>query len=173
MSSNNTIIYRPYRIYKYFIAFTIISAFFFFIAFCFTLQDFGFYSFFSLVCCLLDIILTKTLYASSKISIVLDEYGVLIDDHKHCIRKRFSWECFSNAYYQRNFKGHLFLVLSPYKLALNEVKSFVSRSANLSKIDFDEVIVIYINFLQKKSIIEEIVKQHISNIENFDQDKTG
>lgn len=133
--------YRPYQAYR------IISWLFFILAIAFIF--FAGVVIFSNICAGLIILFSgvffllvaKWLYDTSNIVIILDMQGLHMIERKCKDSQYYSWETLSCAYYIRNFKNFLFVVLSSEKLSREEARFFVKRCENLSRICIDNVVV--------------------------------
>lgn len=164
---NNTIIYRPYRSHVWFIFFTVPIGIFAFVAAGYCLQAPGANVIFFVVMGALSVWLTKALYDSSKTIIFFEPDGLWVsgvgcDNCRHIL-----WEELSNAYYVRNFRGFLFVVLSTKALSPQEAKKLANRGANLSKICIDDVVVIHIDDLQNVSQIKELIDNHVLHVDIY------
>lgn len=104
--------------------------------------------------------MTKVVYDSSKRFIVFEPEGVRIEGCSLSDHQYIPWEQLSHGYYVRNFKGHLFLVLSPDALNVKEAKHFARRAANLSLIHVDQTVVIYMDVLQDVTQIKKLFSNH-------------
>lgn len=168
MNDLNGFIYQPYRTHLGFAIFTIIMAVFSFVVFGFSFSQIGFHTLFLFVSGLMFLLLTKTLYNSSKIIIVFDDVGLLIFNDKHSKYRQFNWAYFSNVYYTTNFKGNLFAVLTSNAKTETEIKKLASRSANSSKLCIDDAVIISFDPLSKDVFLKELIESH-----QLGQDKTG
>lgn len=164
---NNTIIYRPYKVYRWALPFTVII---------------GVLSFAVSGCCapywgcgvlipvaigLMCLWLTRKMYNASNMAVFLEPEGLRLvggrfDDYRYVC-----WEEVSNAYYARTFRGFMFLVLSPKSLNSNEVKRLVNRGAHSSKLCIDDAIVIYIDSQQEDIRIKEHIDKYVSHVRNY------
>lgn len=154
---NNTITYRPYELHKWFLYFTVpIGVLAFTISgYCLLFSHIG-----SFVLCgmgIMSLWLTKELYDSSNISVHLEQEGLRITGGSFNEYRYMTWEKLQYEYYDRNFKGHLFIVLTPNVLNPKEIKAFINRGANLSRICIDDVVVIPIDALQDTSQFREFI----------------
>jgi len=164
MCMNETINYRPYRTHGWFVPYlaSIGILLFIFIGFC--IPDRKLIVLILTIIEVFVIVSTKVLYDSSNVSILFERDGLRIVGGKHSNYRYIPWEKVSYAYYIRNYKGHLFLVLSLKELSSKEAKRFVNKGANTSKIYFDSVVVIYIDFLQNVEPIKEFISNHVVHI---------
>lgn len=163
---NNICTYRPYRSHAWFLPFVIPVAMLAFVAagYCFPYVGVGvFWVAIGIVCTYL----TKALYDSSNISVVFEQEGLRIVGGSYNDYRYLLWEEVSNAYYVRNFRGFLFLVLSPKALDSKAAKKLINRGANLSKICIDDVVVIHIDDLQNVSQIKELIDSHVVQVDTY------
>lgn len=163
---NNICTYRPYRSHAWFLPFVIPVAMLAFVAagYCFPYVGVGvFWVAIGIVCTYL----TKVLYDSSNISVVFEQEGLRIVGGSYNDYRYLLWEEVSNAYYVRNFRGFLFLVLSPKVLDSKAAKKLINRGANLSKICIDDVVVIHIDDLQNVSQIKELIDSHVVQVDTY------
>lgn len=162
----DTIIYRPYRSHAWFIPFTIPVGMLAFVAagYCFPYVRFSiFWVAIGVVCAYL----TKVFFDSSNIAVVFEQEGLRIVGGSYKDYRYLLWEEVSNACYVRNFRGFLFLVLSPKAISPKEAKYFAKRGANLSKICIDDVVVIHIDMLQDVSQIKELIANHVAHVDTY------
>ncbi len=108
----------------------------------------------------------KKLYDDSKRVVVLHEKGLQMID-SYLDDRHISWEELPYAYDANNYKGFLFLVLSPNKLSHKEGKRFANRGANSSRMYIDGIVVIYMDHLQDTSRIREMVKNHVAHMDEY------
>ena len=158
---NKTIIYRPYKLHTLLLLFTISIGTIAFVGagYCLVLLESGFFVLVTVgVAC---IWLTKILYDSSNTAVFFEQDGVRIVGGSYNNYRYLSWAELTHMYYARNYKKHLFLVLSQRGLSAKEIKSFANRCANSSKILIDDVIVIYIDILQNTSQLKVLIDSHI------------
>ena len=163
---NDTIVYRPYRTQTWFLAFTIPVGTLAFVGagYCLPLSSIS-------VLCLTGIgvvciWLTKMLYDSSKIAVSFEQRGIRIIGGNYFDYRYITWEKLSYGCYARNYKGHLFLVLSPNSLSPKEAKHFANQGAISSRICIDYVVVIYIDILQDVSQIKELIDKYVTQVDN-------
>ncbi len=163
---NNIYTYRPYRSHVWFLPIVIPVAMLSFTAagYCFPYVGVGVF------CVAIGIVctyLTKVLYDSSNMAVVFEQKGLRIVGGSYNDYRYLLWEEVSNAYYVRNFRGFLFLVISPKVLGPQEAKKLANRGANLSKICIDDVIVIHIDYLQNVSQIKELIDSHVLQVDTY------
>lgn len=163
---NNTYSYRPYRSHTCFLRFVIPVAMLAFFAAGYCFQYVGVCVFFTVIG-LVCTYLTKMLYDSSNMAVVFEKEGLRTIGSSYKDYRHFLWEEVLNAYYVRNFRGFLFLVISPKALKPKEAKFFANKGANLSKICIDDVAVIYIDDLQNVSQIKEIIDTHVAHVDSY------
>ena len=164
---HNIIIYRPYKTQIWPVLFTIPAGIFAFVAsgYCLPLSRIS-------VLCLVGIgiaciCLTKVLYDSANKAVFFEEKGLRIIGSCYVNYQYIPWEELAYAYYTRNYKGHLFLVLSPKMLSLKEAKHFANRGAILSQIYINYVVVLYIDILQDVSNLRRLIDEHIAHIDTY------
>ena len=164
---NNTIIYRPYKTQTWLLFFTIPIEILTFVGagYCLPLSGVS-------VLCLTgigiaSIWLTKVLYDSSKRAVFFEQKGLRIIGGSYFDYRYVPWGELAYAYYARNYKGHLFLVLSPNALSTREVKRFANQGATSSRIFIDYVVVIYIDILQDVSQIKELIDNHVVHVDTY------
>lgn len=168
---NDTMIYRPGRSCAWFVPFMLSSGIFCFVmlgagifsfvAEGYSLTDIGPLFFFLLGMGIISIVLTKVLYDCSNIMVLFEEEGLRVTGGKYNNYWYALWKEFPYAYYARNYKGFLFLVLSPKALSQKEAKRFANRGSNSMRICVDYVAVIPMdnqqiqkvkNFLESKEL---------------------
>lgn len=163
---NDVIIYRPFRSHVWALFFTIPVGMLAFLAAGFCLW---YWSFSIIVLSTVGIVciwLTKVLYDSSNIVVIFEREGLRITGSRYKDYRYVPWKEVSYAYYVRNFKGHLFLLLSPKSLTSKETKKLVNRSANSSTICIDNVLVIYVDILQDTTHLKERIAYNVLNIDS-------
>ena len=77
------------------------------------------------------------------------------------------WDELTYGCYTRNYKGHLFLLLSPNVLNSKEAKRFANQGANSSRIVIDYVVVIYLDVLQDVSQIKSLIDGHLVQVDTY------
>ena len=162
----DVIVYRPFKLYIWLLLFTIPLGVIAFFASGFCVQYGSICTIVLFIIGIVCVWLTKVLYTSSNIVVLLEREGLRIMGSRYKDYRYVSWEEVLYAYYARNFKGHLFLLLSPRPLVSKEIKRFVSRSANSSKVCIDDVLVIYIDVLQDTTQLRERVAHSVLNIDS-------
>jgi hypothetical protein len=159
----NSIVYRPHQSDIYF-AWTILAVgILSFVALAHCLPAFNAVSCLYTGMGILSMWLAKTLFDSSQRRLVFEPEGIRLTDSKnnnHLV----PWNKYIYAYFERNYKGHLFLVLSPQVLHLQQAKSFANQAANTSKVFVDNVCVIYLNNSPTSLEIEKIIKQTVLHV---------
>ena len=104
--------------------------------------------------------LAKVLYEQSNIVVLLEQDGLRIVGDKRNSHQFYSWTAFEFAYCSRNYKGHLFMLLSSKKLDKREIKAYTNRGAISLSICVDPVVVIYLG-TQSAEIIKDVVAQKV------------
>ncbi len=163
----DTIIYRPYRSYAWFLPFTIPIGI---LAFIFAGYCLPFWGFDVIVPVAIGITCTwstKFLYDSSRIAISFEAEGLRIIGSSYNDYRYVLWEELSYAYYVRSFKGHLFVVLSPKTLSSKEANKLANRGANSTRICIDYAVVIYIDIPQDISQIKELIDNHVTYVDTY------
>lgn len=130
----------------------------------------GYFLYFSLIASIcfigagvICILLTKVVYDSSKRFLVFEQEGLRIVGSGHSDYRYMPWEVLIHGYYVRNYKGHLFLILSPNVLNVKAAKRLVWRGANSSRICIDDTVVIFLDDLQNTAQIKELISEHIAD----------
>lgn len=111
--------------------------------------------------------ITKVLYDSSKKAIIFELNGLRIIGGSYSDYRYVSWEKLAYGCYAKNYKGHLFLLLSPNMLNAKEAKRFANRGANSSRIYIDSVVVIYLDRLQDVSQIKKLIDSHLAHVDTY------
>ena len=79
--------------------------------------------------------LTKVIYDMSKRAVIFEQNGLRIFDGGYLGYRYMPWEKLTYGCYIRNYKGHLFLLLSPNALNSKEAKYFANQGVkNISTI---------------------------------------
>lgn len=164
---NDTIIYRPYRSHIWFVPFTAGVEILSFVAVGYCLPHLRVTVLLPVVIGIISIWLTKVLYDSSNLVVFFGQEGFQITGNRCNDYRYFLWEELPYAYYARSYKGHLFVVLSPKVLSSKEVKNYVNRGANSSRICIDSVIVIHIDVLQNASRLKELIDNHVLHMDTY------
>lgn len=115
--------YHPYRSHAWFIPFSTVSGVFAYIASVVALPNCPTAVFF-LGIGLLCTVLTKFLYNSAQTTISFESETLRIAEKGSNLRKYILGNELPFGYYIRNYKGHLFLVLSPEPVDKNDLKGF-------------------------------------------------
>lgn len=161
--------YRPYREYRVLSMFFIMFAILFVVfagVIIFANVWAGLIFLFSGVFFLL---VAKWLYDISGIVIILEQQGLHIVDRKHKDGQYYSWETLSCAYYIRNFKNFLFLILSPKKLSCEEASFFMKRCENSSRVCIDNVVVFRVDLSRDMPQLIDFVNDRVLYIDDRDQ----
>lgn len=161
---NNTIIWRPYRHQAWVLLFTMPICILYFVFTGYGITDLGLKVLFFAVPGIVCVLFTKCIYDTSNIAVIFEQDGFRIVERNYRDYRYVSWKEFSFAYYARNFKGHLFLVLSPKKLSSEEVKQLAKRSANSIKISVNEAVVFPVDFLKDSSSVKTLIDSHVINL---------
>lgn len=160
---NDTIEYRPYKTHAYFVVFIlcIATAALMLAGYCMqkTWLLFLVCFVFSLMC----VFLAKVLYDTSNAKIILDSAGVRIIGNPCGSYQFVPWERIRFAYAATNYKGHLFLVLTPCELNEKQKKHYANKSANTSRICVDSAVVIYMDITQSVEHIKDLIEQQVIN----------
>jgi len=160
---NDVIFYRPYRIHGRLapisLSYAILS--FFVIGLCLPEAIGGALLFATFG--IIALFITKLLYDSSNIAILLEQAGVRIIDGRGNAYRFFPWEGLQFAYHARDFKGNPYLVLSPVTLSKKTIRSFINKATNSARACVNDILVIAIN-LQDRSEVVETVERYIPNI---------
>ena len=148
---NDMIVYHPYKMQTWLLVFIIPIGTLAFLGagYCLTFSG-------SMALCLVGIgilctWLAKILYVSSGISVILEQNGLHIISGSCRDCRNIPWKKLPYSYHTTNYKGHMFLVLSPNVLSPKDVKRFANREAILSRVCIDNVVVIYIDRFQNVS----------------------
>ncbi len=164
---NKIIKYRPYRSYAWFVPGVLGIGVLAFIAVGYSFTNLDIHILLFLVIGIISFCLTKVLYDSSNVTILLGQDGVRVCGGRHSGYHYLSWEDLEYAYYARNYKGFLFLVLSPHLLSQEEVKRVVNVGANSSKIFVESVIVIHLDATQNVTQLEELIASKATHIDRI------
>ena len=161
---NDIIIYRPYRSLGWFLFFTVPAGILTLGAAGYCLQYGGLIFIIFVIVGIAYIWVNKVLYDAWNIAVVFEQDGLRIvggrfKDYQHIL-----WKEVPYAYYVRNYKGHLFLELSPKALNPKEAKRIANRNSHLNKICKDSVVVIYIDNLQNTSHILELIVNYVVHV---------
>lgn len=157
---SNTLKYRPWKLYIYFIPFLIFCGLVFAVvaSSCFSvslLSNFFVY----LLLGALSFVQAKVLYDSYNVVILFLPQAMEITEKKHS--RTYNYNEFLYGYYGRSYKGHLFLVLSNKCIDEKQLKLLCNKSANYSKICFDDNVIIPIDNPKNKNEIERIIDNNI------------
>lgn len=165
---NDIIFYRPYKTQIWAMIFVVFVGILSFVGVGYCLPLLGLS-----VLCLVGIgtaciWLTKVLYDSLNKAVFLEKEGLRIVGDTCSNHRYMPWNELTYAYYVKNYKGHLFLVLSPKVLNAKEAKHFANRGANSSRICIDNAVVIYIDMLQDVSQLRELIDRYVVHVSNTD-----
>lgn len=108
--------------------------------------------------------LAKYLNDSANIAVILDDEGVRVLNEKGNKYFLVRWQAIQHGYYYNNYKGHMFLVLSPDVLSLEQVRNVVNRAAIKSKLHSSDGLVIYLDAFQDTSALKEYVESRTISI---------
>ena len=160
---SNAVKYRPWKLYIYIIPIVIFcgSAFIVIAGLYFSTSLTNFCI--SLLLGTLSFGLAKVLYDSYKVIILFSPQMIEITEKKQS--KAYKYTEFLYGYYGRSYKGHLFLVLSNKRIDKKQVKLLCNKSANYSKICFDDTVVIPIGNPNNKNEIEKFVDNNLMIIQ--------
>ena len=166
---NNITVYRPYKSQTWPLIFTLPVGILAFVGagYCLSL------SIITALCLtavgIVCIWLTKVIYDSSKRAIIFEEMGLRIIGGSYFDYRYIPWEKLTYGCYVRNYKRHLFLLLSPNEFNANEAKRFANKGANSSHIFVDNVVVIYLDVLQNQEVedIKEYIDSHLARIDTY------
>lgn len=157
--------YHPYRSHAWFIPFSTVSGVCAYIASVAALPN-CLAAIFLFGIGLLCTVLTRFLYISAQTAIVFESGTLRIAEKGSNLRKYILGNELPFGYYIRNYKGHLFLVLSSEPVDKKRLKGILNQSACQSKVCVDNAIVIYMDDLQDIAQIKEIVSVTVPFIEN-------
>lgn len=160
---DHSVSYRPFRTYNCFVPFVSGTGVFFIICVGYCLFPPHWHMLMFLLISILCFWLSKVLYDSSNIIVLFEQEGLRIIGEKNNRHQYFSWTALEFAYYSRNYKGHLFLVLSPRELSQGEVKAYTNRGANSLRLCVDSVVVIYIDTIQNTKPIKDVVSKKVAH----------
>jgi len=163
---NDTIVYRPHKteIWELFLVLPM-EIFAFVVAGCFLpVSIIGFLC--SIGVGITCIWLTKEIYDSIKKAIIFEQNGLRIIGSSFLDYHYVPWEKLTYRYYIRNYRGHLFLLLSPNVLNFKEAKRFANKGVFSSRIFIDCVVVIHLG-IQDKTQIKELIAAHLVQIDTF------
>lgn len=164
---NDAIVYRPYKAQTWPLVFTLPVGILAFVGVGYCLP----FSAVSVLCLtgigMACIWLTKVLYDSSKKAVFFEQNGLRIIGGSYFDYRYIPWEELTYGCYTRNYKGHLFLVLSPNVLSSKEAKHFANQGANSSRIFIDYVVVIYLDVLQDVSQIKKLIDNHVAQVDTY------
>ncbi len=158
---NDAIVYHPYKAQTWPLVFTLPVGILAFVGAGYCLPFSGV----SVLCLtgigIVCIWLSKVLYDSSKKAVIFEQNGLRIIGGSYFDYRYIPWGELKYGYYTRNYKGHLFVVLSPNVLNSKEAKRFANQGANSSRIFIDYVVVIYLDALQDVAQIKNLIDSHL------------
>lgn len=176
---NDTIEYRPFRGESWFVSIELAITIFCFVIFGCLLRDisFRFFSNVDLGALFFLIAGTGSIWCLKRI---YDDSNIIVFFEPECLRivggKRDSYCCIpwgkiTHAYYMRNYKGVLHLILSPETLDKKQVKKRIKKLTISAKLHIDAV-VIPVSALtdadtKKISEINTFIEQKIENITDY------
>ena len=111
------------------------------------------------------LIFSKFFYDISNIIIILESKGLRIIDRKFKDYKYYFWDRHSHAYYIRNYKNFLYLILSSERLSHEEAKFYVKRSETLSKVCIEDIVVFRLDMLGNMDEFINIINNNVSCID--------
>ena len=111
--------------------------------------------------------LTKVLYDSSRRAVIFEQNGLRIIGGSYFDYRYIPWEGLTYGCYTRNYKGHLFLLLSPNVLNPKEAKRFANQGANSSRLFIDYVVVIYLDILQDVAQIKKLIDSQLVQVDTY------
>lgn len=164
---NDIITYRPYGSHARSLPFTVPVGMLAFMAAGYCLPFWGFESFILVAIGIACTWLTKVLYDSANTVVFFEKEGIRIAGGRYNNYRYIAWGELQYAYYVRNLKGHLFLVLSPRKLNQKEAKAFANQGGNSFKIYINYTIIMHIDFSSNASNVKEAIKKNISFIDIY------
>lgn len=104
-------------------------------------------------------LMSKVLVEESKLKITFTNTALCIQHDKKSKKVSYSYDDYLYAYYCKNYKGQMFLILSESNLERKRVKSIVSYGGGVGATFYDSCVVIFIDESNKQ--IDDI-KKHIS-----------
>lgn len=158
---NDQIVYYPYRTYKWFVLIMSFSGVIHLVAAVLCICDTWALSYLFAIIGGFSLYLAVVLYNTSTIRVVFNSHGLIIKEKKRATERECFWEDFSYAYYIRNYKGHLFLVLSYKKLDNKKAKYLVTGFTNAFKICLADTVVIYLDVFQDVTQIKKLAERHL------------
>ena len=164
---DNSILYRPYKSQSWPLIFLLPVGILALIGagYCFSYSSVNAF-------CLIGVGLTciwliKVIYDSSKKAVIFEQNGLRIIGGSYFDYRYISWGEVTYGCYTRNYKGHLFLLLSPNVLNAKEAKHFANQGANSSQIYIDNIVVIYLDVLQDVSQIKKFIDCHLAQFDTY------
>ena len=111
------------------------------------------------------LIFSKLFYDISNIIIIVESQGLRIIDRKCKDCKNYFWGSLSYAYYIRNYKNFLYLILSSKRLTYEDANFYVKRSETLSKTCIDDIVVFRLDMLGDMDEFINIIDNNASCID--------
>ena len=164
MSSQN-IEFRPYRAHKVFLPPVITVTISAIMLIGYSFADVSCAVFIAIPIALLGSLFTKYFYDTSKIIIEAGDDGLRIIGESRNSYSYTPWEMLSYSYYQKNYKGFLFVVLSPEELGPKQVKQLVNCGGR-SRLNFNGVIVISIDNTHGATLLKQLINAKIEDKRN-------
>lgn len=165
---DNTFVYRPNHIDGWFVPFSVSIGILAFMLAGVFLQMGDYKSIPIVAFGIVSFWLSKQLYDSANVVVLFELEGLRIVGGRGKNIKYFPWTELPFACYSRNYKGHLFLVLSPKALSKTEAKRYVNRGANMSQTCVDSVVVIHISAIQTAEQLKSHIIRYVKNVSSFD-----
>ena len=166
MGGNEAVIeYMPDRIYKYFsVILAIIAVMEAIICMmCMFAGNDETASVFLLFICVL-IILIALFNHLSKVKILFTQDAIYIQQNERQAQKIFYYKDYLYAYYCRDYKARLHLVLSKERLELKNLKKIVSNSSNFERTITSKCVVIFLENSKVRNNIKKVIGQRIKNV---------
>lgn len=157
------IVYKPYRTHIWFIPFLSCVSIVFFVVPLWNILCYGYESLFLLtfllIAGLMSVLLIIWLYRTAQKKIIFDHNGLKVCSGSRSIKSDccLAWGDLKYRYLSKSYKGHKFWVISPTNLNEKQVRKYVNRSANTSRIRFEDVVVLFVDPTQDTSKVEEII----------------
>ncbi|MBQ9085544.1 MAG: hypothetical protein IJY24_07830 [Clostridia bacterium] len=170
MDEKNHFVFRPYRIYGWFITLMYIVLIIVLAPIGQLINPFNptlVISFF--IIGILLIFFIKKLYDAYSTTIVFDTVGIQIFEGVRGEYKHYDWDQLAYAYFARNFKAASLLVLSPEPLEQKQVKQYVGKwSWSFARTRIDSVVVIAVDHFPQNIDLKEFLCNRVKTIKSFD-----
>lgn len=159
------VVYKPYRTHIWFVPFLSCISVVFFVVPLWNILSYGYEDLFTLTLLLIvglaSALLAVWLYRTAKKKIIFDHTGLKICSGSRSVKRDYyvAWGDIKYRYLSKSYKGHSFWVLSPTKLNEKQVKKYVNKSANTSRVCFRNVVVLFVDPIQDTSRVEEIIRK--------------